>query len=184
MSKFSNQAFNYYSLCLSVHWTLISSRVFLGLFLLGEACSGHVQWIIGTRLSNSCFLSLTTLMCRIHTRGRVCLVSVSHLGLHVAMNTSTVPYSLDKLSCLFQDSVPVSFTVVATELSLLTRWLPTPKSWNFQVQHLPESSSSSTLHLEWAKGISSFLVPKNPFHHGISIYISPVYWDMIWFGKY
>lgn len=80
--------------CLSIYWTLITViRVFPELFLLDEACWGQVQWITGTHLSKICFLSLPTLMCTLHTRGRMCLFSISHLGLHVAMDKSTIPNS-------------------------------------------------------------------------------------------
>lgn len=50
-----------------------------------------IQGTSGIHLFNSCFLLLTTLMCIVYTRGRMWLFSISHLGLHVTMNTSTVP---------------------------------------------------------------------------------------------
>lgn len=79
--------------CLSMYQTLIPiSRVFLKLFLLCEVCSGYVQGTISTHLPNFCLLPLPTLMCTVITRGRAYLFSISHLGLHVAMNTSTVHY--------------------------------------------------------------------------------------------
>ena len=92
--------------------------------------------------------SLITVMCTVHTRGRVCLFSISHPGLHVAMDTFTLPYSPKHAALSLPGLYPVSSSVAVTELSLLTKWLPTPKPWNCQVQHL---NLVQVQHLIWSE---------------------------------
>lgn len=143
--------------CFSMYWTLISiNTVFPELLLLGEACSGYVEWNIGTHLSSSCFLTLPTTMYTVHTRGRVWLFLVSYPGFYVAMNISSVPYGLGQaasslsglspfamsyyslLSCYSKPHAPLSLNPEAAEYNT----------------HLNQDTSSEP-HLEWAMGIPS-----------------------------